>query len=254
MKRTVKIISLLLAILVIGAALTGCNKLDEMRATHAVWTSQDNGDSITLGDKVYKRTKVPSRILNMGKDVILLSITDNDVPVLLSEEFGNTGRLSADGKFITTNGGIADITNAYCLESFCEEFETLYENAVFNKMCAKSYGDYFMVSNEFITAIKTAERCTDKSVMDSLLYRYDLYYCDSSMMFINKTSSIDVRYLDDGSWYVSIISDNDGDYNELVYYKINPVYNELFASVYNEANENVSEYVEKGYAYTERIY
>ncbi len=255
MEKAIKTISLLLAILVIGAALTGCNRLDEMRSRHAVWTSQENEDTITLGDKVYKRTNVPAQNLNMGsKGVVLLRITDNDVPVLLSTQFGNTGRLSADSKFITTNGGIENITDTYCIEEFCEEFETLYKNAEFNKMCARRYGDYFMVSNEFLTAIKTAEKCTDEGVINKLIYRYELYYCDSSMMFVNRKSNYDVFYIVDGSWYISFFSDNQSESPEPVYYKIDPKYNELFASVYNEANDTDSETFEKGYAYTERIY
>lgn len=252
MKKTIKIISLLLAVFIIGAALTGCNALDKMRANHAVWTSPDNEDSITLGDKVYKRTNVLAQNLNMGKDVKWIRITDNDVPVLLSDRFGNNGRLSADGKFITTNGGIANITNAYCIEEFCETFEALAKNAELNKMCARRYGDYFMVSNEFLTAVKTAELFNDESIIEQLIYRYELCYCDNTLMFVNKNYNYNVYYIADGSWYICYVSDSD--YNERVYYKIDPKYNELFGSVYKEGEKNDSESFEKGYAYTERIY
>ena len=248
MKRIVKIISLLMVALSVMAVLTGCNWLDQKRAEHAVWTENGSQESITFGGKIYKKTSVNSRNLNMGGDVKAIRLTDNDVPVLLSDTLGDYSEVSADGKFIVASNTLSG-RNVYCLEEYCEAFEELAKNAKLNKMCARRYGDYFAVSDEFLTAVETAVLFEDEYIISTLRYRYELYYCDSSLLFVDHNSNYNVEYDKNGDWYLSIYDSNE---NKQLYYKVDAKYNGLFSSIYKATTEK--EKLEQEVAYTEIVY
>lgn len=89
MKRIIKTISVLLAVLSLCVLFTGCDYIDELRAKHAI-ISEDKQAVAYKGKTFYR---LPEGIPYFFNDTASnsVNITDYDVPVLLSEDFCHTG-------------------------------------------------------------------------------------------------------------------------------------------------------------------
>lgn len=85
MKRIFKTIALCLAVMALTVLFTGCDYIDELRADHAVLSSDKQ--SIVYNGELYKRlpdiTEEESYYWN--SHIYNINVTDNDVPVLLSD-------------------------------------------------------------------------------------------------------------------------------------------------------------------------
>ena len=86
MKKMKRWIALLVALLMC-LSLCGCQALDDMRATHAVY--QEDG-SILWNDVVYRKLENVDQIdvLDVSYDYAWIYVTESDVPVLLINWFG----------------------------------------------------------------------------------------------------------------------------------------------------------------------
>ena len=111
--------------LVLCMSLCGCDRLDELKANHAVWQSDG---SILWNGVVYK----PLPPMNSDVDVNTLHftwglrVTEPDVPVLLSEELGRGFDVSEDQQFIY--GSVQVDVYSYEHRLFCREDR--YEDVV----------------------------------------------------------------------------------------------------------------------------
>lgn len=103
MKKILKISALILALMMMCLYLTGCDELDQMREGQAVWTTKDSTDSITYKGTYYKKLDIdntPNPLYNQNISNTVY-VTDSDVPVLLSNRFGEYFNISEDESFIT---------------------------------------------------------------------------------------------------------------------------------------------------------
>lgn len=103
MKKTTKILTLILALLMIGLCLGGCDELDEMRKVQAFWTNEGSHDSITYDGVEYKKIDktfiLPDTSYNYSASTII-TVTEKDVPVLLSDSFGDYMDMCESKNFI----------------------------------------------------------------------------------------------------------------------------------------------------------
>lgn len=105
MKNKRKFLVMILALLIMCLCLTGCDELDDMRAKQAFWTTELDRTSITYNNTEYKALDLrgsygnPLYNVNASEQV---SITEKDVPVLLSNSYGMSGDISKDEVFIQT--------------------------------------------------------------------------------------------------------------------------------------------------------
>ncbi len=125
MKKILKISTLALVIVIMCMSFCGCAELDDMKESHAVWTEKGNKDSITYNGKTYKlleNNELHDPQYNQNWDNTIY-VTEPDVPVLLSTDFGIDLQLSADGSIIS--GYIFDdykteVQNPYGLPFYSE--------------------------------------------------------------------------------------------------------------------------------------
>ncbi len=125
MKKILKISALGLAVIIMCMSFCGCAELDEQKESQAFWTEAGSKDSITYNGKTYKLLENneyhnPQYNHGWGKTIF---VTEPDVPILLSTDFGIDLQLSSDGTFIS--GYISDkyeeeINNPYIFPFYSE--------------------------------------------------------------------------------------------------------------------------------------
>lgn len=109
MKKCKRWIAVLLVV-VLCLPLCGCQRLDEMRAAHAVW--QEDG-SIKWDGNVYRKLADSPKISIICDPTIIL-LTEEDVPVLLSETIGEYCRISRNRVIFIVPGPEGEVL--YCRE------------------------------------------------------------------------------------------------------------------------------------------
>ncbi len=103
MNKNKKFLMLFLALAMMCLCLTGCDDLDNLREQHAFWTVDGDTTSITYKGAVYKELPELNDLdplYNSAYDEFI-SVTNSDVPVLLSTTYGVSLNISADERFIT---------------------------------------------------------------------------------------------------------------------------------------------------------
>jgi len=109
MKKTVKIIALILIISVFGALLCGCDGLDKMKASQAFFTEDGK---IIYGNTEYLPLPECDELLPViDNEFEYIYVTAKDVPVLLSQFLCEEYQFCGNGKFLTN---VYDETNYYC--------------------------------------------------------------------------------------------------------------------------------------------
>ncbi len=109
MKKCKRWIAVLLVV-VLCLPLCGCQRLEEMRAAHAVW--QEDG-SIKWDGNVYRKL-ADSPEISIICDPITIWLTEEDVPVLLSETIGEYCRISRNRVIFIVPGIEGEVL--YCRE------------------------------------------------------------------------------------------------------------------------------------------
>ena len=109
MKKCKRWIAVLLVV-VLCLPLCGCQKLDEMRAAHAVW--QEDG-SIKWDGNVYRKL-ADSPEISIICDPTTIWLTEEDVPVLLSETIGEYCCISRNRVIFIVPGPEGEVL--YCRE------------------------------------------------------------------------------------------------------------------------------------------
>lgn len=144
MKKAKRIWALVLTV-ILCVSLCGCQDLDDMKARQATWMENGhilwNGyEYLPLSESAYGMYYNYTDDLNWD-DSEMVYITEADVPVLLSEEFGRRGYSGADGLLIEVNVYVNDehINNVYCRADMYDW--TL--NALQNGYEIQEYGYYY---------------------------------------------------------------------------------------------------------------
>lgn len=113
MKKCKRWIAVLLVV-VLCLPLCSCQRLDEMRAAHAVW--QEDG-SIKWDGNVYRKLADSPKI-SIICDPTTIWLTEEDVPVLLSETIGEYCRISRNRVILIVPGLEGEVL--YCREDMCD--------------------------------------------------------------------------------------------------------------------------------------
>ncbi|MBR3988885.1 MAG: hypothetical protein IKK10_06225 [Clostridia bacterium] len=202
MKKLIRLLSVIALIALLGMMFTGCDMLDELKARHAV-LSEDR-ETVSFQGKTF--VKLPEGVPYFFNDVYSnrISVTESDVPVLLSEELGYTGYydglreiLAVSNIDIYKNGANTYKSLAYPPEEIQSTYYTQQEN----------YEEYSQISYD--DADRIGFQCT--------------YYGDyGTALLSSKTSEEIFSYFngaDDGSDYAKIIEES----REVIYplYKCN---------------------------------
>ena len=105
MKKYIKIISLTLCIFTLCTLLCSCDNIDKMREKHGI--KQEDGTILFQG-KIYEKIShyVDINIDAIGGYVDHAYITENDVPVLLSQQLGDLWLVTSDKGLIRSDNEI----------------------------------------------------------------------------------------------------------------------------------------------------
>ena len=232
------IASLLVAVLCLS--LSGCKDLEEMRAEHAVW--QEDG-SILWNGCVYREVEDSSAWEKFGfvYDYITIYVTEEDVPVLLSDWFGEMVDVRAGGTVLSycDYRYVEPDYHFYCREDAYDEMMAKMENGI--DMTTYFYDYYDFDAGKSMTYYLTEEqanaiRRTLSAVMpipedefeDTPVDNIYLSMCDDSHYFEQlyqlELYITDFRYCIKQDGYIYVVS--------LAY---NSIFEEIWQP-YNESN------------------
>ena len=124
MKKILKTVAVILLVCSMLFAVTGCNYIDEMRANQGFW--QKDGSILFRGSEYILLPACEQ--LDPEWDDAWIYITEPDVPVLLSDKFGDWVDVSENGYFIlaTYENGGTDLS-VYCRKDKYEEIKDYIE-------------------------------------------------------------------------------------------------------------------------------
>ncbi len=224
MKKNLKIVALLSAVVILAVSLCSCGALDNARAYQAFYNGS-NRNEILYGDHVYKYIASGSRELIFtdlyGQDRdSAFYVTEEDVPVLLASREGEYFQLNAD-KTLLFRWGVGDNVHIwYVRDDLYEKYENALNNAELDSYFY-SYQEYpdddpygavkqvnLLLGPEMTDIIDRAYSISkDKRVSYKQLSE-DPYWiktvilnrCDKDMLVMNSTSMTLVK--DGVSYYV----------------------------------------------------
>ena len=134
MKKSIRITSLLLALLMLALPLVGCDRIDEMRAKQGFLLDKD---TISFNGETYKRLYTNEHVVLYN--IRRLSITDKDVPVLLSEwyDYPERGRYNIEENDVFIRWTHPDSPpKVYCRTDWYDSVVNALENGIdYNKCC-----------------------------------------------------------------------------------------------------------------------
>lgn len=104
MKKSFKLIALVLAIIMVSVSLCSCRALDEAKANTAVYTDNDKTE-VLFRDTTYKYLDTGDYdfVFYRDADPFTYHVIESDVPVLLSSWYGSFMGVSADGIVLGSN-------------------------------------------------------------------------------------------------------------------------------------------------------
>lgn len=164
MKKMSKIFALILAIIMMCLCLSGCDELDEMRKEQAFWLESGNADSLIYNGEIYKKiegTNLPDPLYNCSYEEQVY-VTDPDVPVLLSQSYGEWLDISEDHNFMY----------GYIYGPYETEYYGVYESGTESLYCKDDM--YDAVSSKIASGIEYT------------LYGYGYYTYDEEDDFYGK--------------------------------------------------------------------
>lgn len=100
MKKSVRIVSIIVLLCLLCLTLSGCRALEDARSVHGFWIKE--GDRFRLGNSEYIRLPESGALdflyMEQDSDISDIYVTTEDVPLLLSSFFGVAFTPSSDGK------------------------------------------------------------------------------------------------------------------------------------------------------------
>lgn len=196
---------------VLCLSLCGCQKLDDMRAVHAVW--QEDGSILWNGD-VYRQLEDVPESLQFYVDQTVM-VTESDVPVLLSDLLGDSFTVDDSGVLMHNwhwNGGETWFCREDKYEEMAEYFRLEVElDTYFYAYWPEKNGDvkqqHYYLSEE------------EKAVIDTLLNEADftdpgniLYGPFEETEFMVVLGRCDGKHLFAEHYVVEIVSKQEGYY------------------------------------------
>lgn len=139
MKQYIKKILCVVIIAALSYSLCSCKYIDELRTQHGIYTSNKR-DEISLNGNKY--ILMQTDILITSTTYKNINVTESNVPVLLSTEYGDYFDLSKNHKFITTYDN-----EIYCRSDIYEKYKEKPLESELKYYCIKTHEEY--ISNAF---------------------------------------------------------------------------------------------------------
>ncbi len=240
MKKALKAISLILSVMLICTAFTGCNMLDDLKGSHALINKDRN--EITYMGYTYIPIEVnDSRFNPLTEQPI--NVTEEDVPVLLSQ--ANTvyvGQITADGSVMSLNtyywSENYDDNFYFCREDRYDEINEVLETEPTAYMYFYSYwgfdedgneisGDYHL-TEEQISVINEIKATAEKKVSET-----NSFVTEGSVYVYAATEDMIFRWMElfiykiDGIYFMK--EETDVAYCYTVPEEYNPIFDEILA-------------------------
>lgn len=247
MKKSARIIALVLSLVTLCLSLSSCDFIDKMRENQGFWNEDGsikwNGETYKLLPKCeYFAPEVE------GSDNVIY-VTESDVPVLLTNFYGEDFLLSKNGIFLMNEDPLYVSTDIYCRsDKYDETVAYLKTPGILSEYCYiyYAYNDdnvyeerrYQLTESEkaAVTSVLKANptKGTDENPED---YEYiiDLWLCSKDMLFMRDLNcSILIQK---GGSYLLSVEKQDGDALSTYYYSVPDSMNATFdklVSIYVE--------------------
>lgn len=218
MKRFIKLICAVLVVLTLCLGLCSCKEMDEIREKRAEW-----GDElmtvIRFDGKEYKLlSPCEDLVVDLENGNNYGYVTLEEVPLLLTDQFGSIIKISSDREMIVCGHWQNDYecNKVYARSDLYEELEEAIENYELGWLCYQNnYYDY--ETQEFVTErILMPEALNEivnkASELEGMILDEDdlpygssdvtLYFCDKSMRFVRENKYIRFTKDNFGKWYM----------------------------------------------------
>lgn len=246
MKKTVKIIALCLSLMLLTVLFTGCDFIDELRANHAILS--DDKETISFDGKTYRKLPETADLYSSNfysEKFDDITLTDDDVPVLLAEGksytfdydstrdffviYPTTDEHSVTGSIFVEYMATYDYENGtyYCNEKDYDKYSEAIKNNKMDRIgfeydkCDDYYNCYCVLdvaseklSNEIIDYIVNPEKMDSDLFMQFENSDFDvdylsntMYKCDADGVIANVLDGSDIFRDNDGNAYY-VNSDN----------------------------------------------
>jgi len=242
MKKSIKIIALCLSLTLFGVLFAGCDMLDQMKANHAI-LSEDK-ETISFRGETYKRLSTDVNLYYTyyyGNELGKISVTDEDVPVLLSDtycyysQYDKTKDIfrvdisqEPESTHRTEFFYIESYAYSYVIDTvyFCNEkdydtYTTAIENNVLDRIGfeyekeTEVYNYYYTlevasqeISSEILGYVKAPEKLS-KDLFDEKVEDYSLeclmsslFKCDSEGLLAEPLDGYDIQRDSEGNAYL----------------------------------------------------
>ncbi len=205
MEKLLRLISLSLALLMVCFTFCGCDAIEEMRKTHAVWKDKEQ-TVILLNGKEYKLLPECEELNPVCNSYYDYTVSKSEVPLLLAEQYGESISLSADKKFLVleNESELIDYSHydakIYCITDFYEEICDRINSSDGLEYLCYEYNTYDFDTDEYISklyflteeeseAVSTVLKhgAIDSLYDDNSYYDYciEIYSCSEDALFRN---------------------------------------------------------------------
>ncbi len=187
MKKIKRILAALI-LCVLAFSLAGCAELDEMKARHAVWLEKN--ETIQLNGATYRRLE-PSAMLEVwdAKDVVF--VTNEDVPVLLSKQYGERMSIGESGILLESYEWVGDCPAIYC---HTDHYESVKNQIVYGPTLSEVLYNYWDdEGNNMEYRLSPQEIAAVEAILAGApsLSGVERYHLDESFSFNLERSSAD---------------------------------------------------------------
>lgn len=240
MKKILRLITLLLVSAFLITSFCGCQPLDEIKASRAIWSSNDLS-KFKLNNQEYIQLPYYEYLQPYIDDESVIFVTEKDVPVLLSAVMGEPLYRDTTGYFYFTSYDYDNEfdLNYYCREDKYEETLRRIENYSKNGFTPEAYCYSYYSYDEELTKYYILTDQQHKAVDDvlstvqgtalpgemNILYDYSVLIeeCSKDMVFSRVKMDI---YVKNNEYFIS--RDIEG---KTVIYTVPPEHNNIFADI-----------------------
>lgn len=247
MKNKIKPIISILLTLLLCFALTGCDMLDEMKKEQAFYTNEEKTEFVWQGT-LYKHIEI-------DKDIFATSyvgagyITESDIPVLLSDLYGDSFSIIEPYGLIMSNYGYY-----FCKAEEYGYYHTLAANAKLDKY-AYITTNYVEDEDHIMRYEERLKIVTDKAqeTIDKILAGektellkfnftslYTIFSCDSTKTFYEDSFNL-IKMTATDEYYLNVYNKINGE----EFYKIPQEDIEVFLEIFEDIKDSKEDFYVK---------
>lgn len=143
MKKIKRIIAALL-LCILALSCTGCANLDEMKASHAIWSNEEQTE-LEWNGRTYKRLTANSNLEIWDYRQKTVFATTSDIPVLLAEQYGDRMECSNDEILLESHWYENDKPIYFCRE---DQYDAMIKMIVEGVEMTQMNYFYWMVKDQ----------------------------------------------------------------------------------------------------------